>query len=214
VHASADDMIAKCRARWRELTLAIALFTATTLAVITGLFFGRPGWHVDNQSFEKLVESAEEAFIAEGPGTLATTAAAESNDVFFLVEDAVTGQAIKRNRRARGTEFKRWTRYKVLDSYEMSGRLVAGLKESKSIVIRIQPKGLQLPNVEQLREIAETLRSAEHHSTYVYFFLPGMDLKLSPWSTVFQQSSRPTSVSFDKTNVPELYRRFEETVWK
>jgi hypothetical protein len=58
------------------------------------------------------------------------------------------------------------------------------------------------------------MRSHEHHSTYVYFFLPGMELKRSPWSTVFQQSNRPISVSFDKTDVPELYRRFDEQVWK
>jgi hypothetical protein len=210
-------MLNKCRGRQRELLFAGCLLAFTIGAIATGIYFGRPGWRVDDRALETLIENAEEAFIAEGPGKLAssdTTQIASNDDIFFLVEDSVTGQAIKRNRQARGSDFKRWTRYKVLDSYEMAGRLVAGLKESKSIVIRIQPKGVQVPTAEQLQEIAETLRSREHHSTYVYFFLPGMELKQNPWSTVFQQSNRPTSVSFDKTNVPELYARFEEQVWK
>lgn len=200
------------------MIFAGCLLVCTVAAIVTGLYFGRAGWSVDERAIETSMERVTEALIPEGPGSLATSDAATARDedaeIFFLVEDSITGQAIKRNRKARGSDFKRWTRYKVLDSYEMSGRLVAGLKESKSIVIRIQPKGVQVPNAEQLQEIAETLRSREHHSTYVYFFLPSMDLKQSPWSTVFQQSNKPTSVSFDKTNVPELYRRFEEHIWK
>lgn len=212
-----EQFLTTCRGRWREIAFAIALVIVTALAVVAGLYFGRPGWSLQNDTLENLMVSAEEAFIADGPGALGgndRAATGDSGEIFFLVEDSLTGEAIKRNRLSRGANFKRWTRYKILDSYEMSSRLVAGRKESKSIVIRIQPKGLQIPNIEQLREIAESLRSSEHHSTYVYYFLPGMDLKQSPWSTVFQQSNRPTSVSFDKTNVPELYRRFEEQVWK
>lgn len=219
MHASAEHFLRKCRERRRELAFAGAVVAGTLGIIVAGLYFGNSGWRIEDHAIETFMESTQEAFIAEGPGKLvpaegvaATTG--ENGDIFFLVEDSITGQTIKRNRQARGSDFKRWTRYKVLDNYEMAGRLVAGLKESKSIVIRIQPKGVQVPTAEQLQEIAEALKSREHHSTYVYFFLPGMDLKESPWSTVFQQSNRPTSVSFDKTNVPELYRRFEEHVWK
>lgn len=217
MHASVEHMLSHCHSRKRELLFAGALLLVTAAAIVTGLVFGRAGWRMEERALETMVETVEESFIPDGPGKLATadgTLSTEPSEIFFLVEDSITGEAIKRNRKARGSDFKRWTRYKVLDHYEMAGRLVAGLKESKSIVIRIQPQGTTVPTAEQLQEISETMRSREHHSTYVYYFLPGMDVKQNPWSTVFQQSNRPTSVSFDKTNVPEMYVRFEEHVWK
>jgi hypothetical protein len=199
----------KIRARWR----AYAAFCTVGLLVVTllvgGFYLLGPGWRLDKYAIEMLWQSAEEAFIEDGPGEVSENAAAEGSEEFqgfYLVEDSLTGEAVKRTRKPRGPEFKRWTRYKILDSYEMAGRLVAGLKESKSIIIRIQPKGRELPDVEQLQEIAELLKSSTHHSTYVYYYLPGMELKHTPWATVFQQADRPTSVSFDKSHMPEMFR--------
>jgi hypothetical protein len=210
-----ERVIDGCCLHWRELTFAGVVTAVAATAITTGLFFGREGWYVDDYAIETFMEEGLEidpALLNETGD--ATTETGEPKETYYIVEDSVTGQAIKRTRPAKSSGFKRWARYKVLDSYEMAGRLVAGQKESKSYIIRIQPKGTVLPNVEQLQEIAESLKSREHYSTYVYFFLPGMELKQNPWSTVFQQSNRPTAVSFDRTNVPVLYRRFEEQVWK
>jgi hypothetical protein len=209
-----ERLIDGCCLHWRELTFAGVVLAVSAATITTGMLFGQTGWYIDDYAFESLMEEGIDI-----EPILESEAADEASDgelkeSYFIVEDSVTGQAIKRTRPARSSGFKRWARYKVLDTYEMAGRLVAGQKESRSYIIRVQPKGTVLPNVEQLQEIAESLKSRDHYSTYVYFFLPGMELKQNPWSTVFQQSNRPTSVSFDKTNVPELYGRFEEQVWK
>jgi hypothetical protein len=208
-----ERLIDGCCLHWRELTFAGVVVAVSAVAITTGMFCGQVGWHIDDYALETMLEEGIEIepLLAE-----ATEGASddELKESYFIVEDSLTGQAIKRTRPAKSSGFKRWARYKVLDSYEMAGRLVAGQKESKSYIIRVQPKGSLLPNIEQLQEIAESLKSREHFSTYVYFFLPGMELKQNPWSTVFQQSNRPTAVSFDRTNVPPLYRRFEEQVWK
>jgi hypothetical protein len=137
-----------------------------------------------------------------------------TTDGVIMVEDAVTGVKVQQSKRLRGDNFRRWTRYQVLEEYELEGRLVAGLKDSRYAIIRIQPKGVALPNLEQLQEIAESFRSNLHQSTYVYFFLPGMDTKSSPWCTVFQQLHHPMSVSFDKTNMPVLYLRYADQVFR
>lgn len=112
----------------------------------------------------------------------------------------------------RSPGFKRWTRYRITDEYELAGRLVAGRKDSKYYLLQVHPKGVLLPNAEQLQEIAESLRDAEYHSNYAYFFLPGMDTKSTPWATVFQQTNKPITVSFDLTNVPALYRHHQGQV--
>jgi hypothetical protein len=205
----ARPILTRCRDRWRELLFAAALVALSGLAVYAGLRYGRaprPMGDLPSRGSGELPRAAE------SEGETATTEA--STESYFVVEDALTGRIAKRDRQSRGPDFRRWTRYRILDSYELAGRLVAGKKESKSVVVRIQPKSLQVPTAEQLEEIGESLRSEQHHSTYVYFYLPGMDTQQGPWATVFQQSSRPTSVSFDKTHVPPLYRRFEEQVWK
>lgn len=222
VHPRIERLLVRCRSRWRELLLALTLVTATVASVGTGVYFGSQSWRPEEQITERLIDaggtgdetSIAEAASSDAAGATAENAAIEDAVGFYVIEDPLTGAAYKRPQSQRSPDFKRWTRYAVLDTYEVSDRLVTGLKESKSTIIRIQPKSVQVPNVEQLKEIAEQLRSTEHHSTYVYFFLPGMELKESPWATIFQQSDRPTSVSFDKTHVPELYQRFEQQVWE
>ncbi len=219
MHLRIERLLVRCRRRWRELLLALMLVTATAVAVGTGLYFGRHSWRTEEPLVERLIDAGGEASIAEvasGDAMVGATEEAALADAvgFYVIEDPLTGAAYKRPQQQRAPDFKRWTRYQVLDSYEIPDRLVTGLKESKSTVIRIQPKSVQVPNIEQLKEIAEQLRSTEHHSTYVYFFLPGMELKQSPWATIFQQSNRPTSVSFDRTHVPELYQRYEQQVWE
>ncbi len=222
MHPRIERLLARCRSRWRELVLAMTLISVTVVAVGTGVYFGRNGWRTEQQTAERLIDAGgtgDVVSIVEVASSDPTVAGAEnatSEDAvgFYVIEDPLTGAAYKRPQQQRSPDFKRWTRYAVLDTYEISDRLVTGLKESKSTVIRIHPKSVQVPNLEQLKEIAESLRSTEHHSTYVYFFLPGMELKQNPWATIFQQSNRPTSVSFDKTHVPELYRRFEQQVWE
>jgi hypothetical protein len=98
-------MLRQCRTHWRELTFAAAVLVITSMAVITGLYFGRPGWHVDNDAIENLIVSAEEAMIADGPGNLVSNDFAgktkDGGESFYVVEDMVTGQAIKRSNKAR-----------------------------------------------------------------------------------------------------------------
>lgn len=218
MQARVEHLLMNCRSRSREIAFACALLFLSLLAVAVGLFLRTSGWFREDRTLIGLHDAAHGS-LRPGVGSGASSAKNEDDDRdaeedIFLIEDSMTGETIKRNLQARGDNFKRWTRYKLVDSYEMSGRLVAGLKESKSALIRIQPKGVQVPNVEQLREIAERYNSREHYTTYVYFYLPGMELKQNPWATVFQQANCPTSVSFDKTNVPELYRRFEDQAAK
>lgn len=221
-----ERLLVRCHSRWRELLLALLLVIATAVAVGTGVYFGSRAWQTEVANVERLIDAggAEDEVAptkTESGETVVVAAAATTENAaiqdavgFYVIEDPVTGAAYKRPQQRRSPDFKRWTRYAVLDTYEVSDRLVTGLKESKSAVIRIQPKSVQVPNIEQLKEIAEQLRSTEHHSTYVYFFLPGMELKQNPWATIFQQSNRPTSVSFDRTHVPELYQRYEQQVWE
>jgi hypothetical protein len=221
-----ERVLVRCRSRWRELLLALALVAATAAAVVMAVYYGRQALRGQVANIERLIDaggSGEPVEDAETETTssqaTATNAAAENTAIqddvgFYVIEDPITGAAYKRPQQKRSPDFKRWTRYAVLETYEVSDRLVTGLKESKSAVIRIHPKSVQVPNIEQLKEIAEQLRSTEHHSTYVYFFLPGMELKQNPWATIFQQTNRPTSVSFDRTHVPELYQRYEQQVWE
>ncbi len=205
--------------QWHEWLIGAGVVLVVAIGALVALyiggmaFFAKPGGKpgplltVERETAKpQLANTAEEA----GP----PQAGDATTDGLIMVEDAITGVKVQKSKRLRGDRFRRWTRYQVLDQYELEGRLVTGLKDSHYALIRIQPKGVALPNLDQLQEIAETFRSTAHQSTYVYFFLPGMDTKASPWCTVYQQLHHPMSISFDKTNMPVLYLRYADQVFQ
>jgi hypothetical protein len=204
---------------WHEWLIGVGVVLVVALGATVVLYFGgsalmtakSPGNPGPLLTPEAQVQVAAE-YVAEEEAPPQEGDATSGGVI--MVEDAVTGVAVKKAKRVRGDNFRRWTRYQVIEEYELEGRLVTGLKDSHYALIRIQPKGVALPNLDQLEEIAESFRSSAHQSTYVYFFLPGMDTKSSPWCTVFQQINRPMSVSFDKTNMPVLYLRYADQVFR
>src|SRR5690606_31912727 len=110
-----ERVVERCRWRWRERVFAGALVVAAACAVTAGFYFGRLHFSPSQVSSPR---------IDRDRSTIRLASDAAPEEGFYLVEDALTGATLKRRRAARSPEFRRWTRYKVVDRYETSRRLV------------------------------------------------------------------------------------------
>jgi hypothetical protein len=106
------------------------------------------------------------------------------------------------NRPGTKKKFRRWMKFQIISQAERTGRIVAGRKESISFDLRIQPVHGMLPNREQLAHISSGLRSDLHNTTFVYFYLPGMDHRLGAWATAHHEPGDSFDVRFFESNMP------------
>ena len=101
---------------------------------------------------------------------------------------------------------RRWTKFQIISQSERAGRVVAGRKESISFDLRIQPVYGMLPDREQLADLSSDLHSDLHNTTFVYFYLPGMDARLGAWATAHHKPGGSFAVRFFESNIPPEFR--------
>jgi len=101
-----------------------------------------------------------------------------------------------------------WGRYEVVSRSANPNRIVAGRKESAAFDVKILPHRKTLPSNRQLADIARRLHSEAFNATNVYFYLPEMDTRSSPWVTVFCDPGARLKLDMNSAAVPAKYRTY------
>jgi len=88
-----------------------------------------------------------------------------------------------------------WEAYEIISVKENSARFVAGRKASQTYTILIRTTGEKRPTRRQLEKISHDLRSGSHNTTFVYFYLTGMDQNKGAWATSNQSIDEPVDLN-------------------